>query len=221
MARIPMPRIFVRKMKAKLQPARRAATRAGRRVRKGAQKNMKNMGVGRTRSLLVLPALVLLIVLAAYLHLPRMHTARFLPVEQPVSNPLTGIAVDARSDPQSVPPNVTLARAEVTWRELEPQKGEYAFEAFDEAIHIAQWRARGVKLILRLSLDSAGSGYPCDLPDWLRADGVSYVSGGEARFAPDYADPELQDRHLLLLQALARRYGDDIAYIEMGCPCRM
>ncbi|MBQ4085159.1 MAG: DUF4832 domain-containing protein [Clostridia bacterium] len=218
MARIPKPRILVRKMKAKLQPARRAASHAGRRMRTGTRRSMTNMGVGRTRSLLVLPLLIVLIVAAAQMRLPRVETVRFLPAEGIVRSPMAGVAVSAREDIAAAPEETALVWAKATWRELEPEEGEYAFDEFDEAIHLDEWRRRGAKLVLRLSLDSPGSGYVCDLPDWLRerVDGEAYSSGGEARFAPDYADPALQDKHFLLLQAIARRYADDIAYVEIG-----
>lgn len=188
-------------------------------MRTGAQRKIKNMGVGRGRSLLVLPALLLLIILAAYLKIPWQQTARFIPLEAPVSNPLMGVAVHARSDPQTAPQDTRLVWAIASWRELEPQEGEYAFDAFDQAIHLSDWRERDVKLIFRLALELTDSGNARDIPDWLYEKvrgGTAYRLNGQECYAPDYASPVLQEAHLKLLQAIEARYGEDIAYVEMG-----
>lgn len=179
---------------------------------------MSSMGVGRARSLLILPALLLLIIFTAHLRYSGLKTAQFLPVESEISNPLTGLAVSARSDPADAPEGVRLAWVKASWRELEPEEGRYAFDAFDEAIHLSKWREKGVKLVFRLALDLSDSGFACDLPLWLRekTGGTAYALDGRQHFAPDYSDPILQEAHLQLLQAIKERYGADVAYVEMG-----
>lgn len=215
MARYRKMRIAAGKVRAKLLPARRAVSRAGVRMRAGAQRKMKNMGVGRKSSLLVLPALVMLIVLAGYLNLPRMQTARFLPALGEVSNPRSGIALSAQED-QDAQAQTSLVWVMPTWRELEPEQGVYAFEQYDEQIGLDQWRERGAQLVFRLVLDPQDG--RVGLPDWLleKTGGKPYGDEAAQRYAPDYADPALQDAHFLLLQAIEEHYGEDIAYVEMG-----
>ncbi len=206
-------------MKAKLRPARRAVTLTGRRMRlmgKGARGKMVKMGVGQMRSLLILPVLLAMIILAAYLRIPGQEIVRFLPTDGAVSCPETGLAADARRDIDIAPQGTSLAWVTATWRELEPEMGEYAFDALDEAIHLDAWRDRGAKLVFRLALDVAGEG--ADIPDWLMrlTRGEEYTANGVREYWPDYSDPILQERHLALLQAIEKRYGDDIAYVEAG-----
>lgn len=214
MKRFGKVRLRVRRMQAKVKPARVKISS----MRRGARRKMTKMGVGQMRSLLILPLLLVLIVLTAWLRTTHMYTVRFRPTEQALANPLTGYAVSARDDIDSAPQETQLAWAVASWRELEPEEGEYAFDEFDEAIHIEQWRARGVKLVFRLALDLGGNSDECDIPDWLRAQtkGAKYEFNSETRYVPDYSDPVLQDRHFALLQAIGERYGDDIAYVEMG-----
>jgi len=219
LARFRRLRVQVKKVGAKLRPARRAISGARSKVSRGARKNMRSMGVGRARSLLILPALLLLILFAAWMRAAGMHTVQFIPTGGAISNPLIGAAANARTGPEYAPQDTRLAWVVATWRELEPVEGEYAFDAFDEAIHLTQWRERDTKLIFRLSLDSTGSGCARDIPDWLHKKapgGVEYEAAGQQCYAPDYADPLLQEAHLRLLQAVAQRYGDDIAYVEIG-----
>ena len=63
--------------------------------------------------------------------------------------------------------------AGVTWKELEPTKGNYDFNAIEASNHFDYWQSRGVKVVLRVILDSP-SGVPHrDIPDWLYHDMVS------------------------------------------------
>lgn len=209
----------VQAAKTKLRPARRAVTLAGRKLRSGVRNNMQRMGMQRMTSLLALPALLLLIIVAAWLRTPRQQIAQFYPVEQEMANPLMGLALNARSDPGNAPDDIRLVWVKASWRELEPEEGVYTFDAFDEVIHRREWQERGVKLIFRLALDVTDSGLEKDIPNWLyekTLGGEFYTLGEETCYAPDYSDPFLQERHLALLQAIEEHYGDDIAYVEMG-----
>lgn len=184
----------------------------------GARTKMTRMGVGQMRSLLIVPVLLVCIIVAAYLRTPPQAVAQFRPNQQALSNPLTGYAASARDDIASAPEATTLVWVVASWRELEPEEGEYAFDAFDEAIHLQQWRERGAKLIFRLALDIPG-GQSCDIPDWLYAltrGGENYTYDGETCYSPDYSDPVFQEKHMELLQAIAQRYAQDIAFVEMG-----
>lgn len=182
---------------------------------------MKNFGVLRYRYLLLVPALLVLIATAAWFRVPKSIAYWYQPVGGKIVSPLAGLAVDARTDPDSLRREYSLAYARVTWRELEPEKGVYAFEEFEQSAHLPKWRERGVRLVLRLSLDEPGVEGHMDIPDWLfeeTGDGVFYATDEGSGYSPDYSNLLLQDAHGKLLEAISRRYEDSgvLAYVEMG-----
>lgn len=166
---------------------------------------MEHMGVGQVKALFVLPVLLMLIVAAAYWGIPQRETVRFTPSAAIPANPMTGLALPARAPCDSAY-DVRLAWVQATWRELEPEMDAYAFDAFDAQIQLEAWRARGAKLIFRLVIDTPDA-QAC--PSYL-------LPEGETDAAPDYSDPFFQERHRMLLSQIRRRYGQDIAYVEVG-----
>lgn len=146
----------------------------------------------------------------------------FIPVrtEQPLLNPYVGYAPDARGTGYELP--FSLVYMSATWRELEPEIGEYDFEGVEQAGGFDKWAAQGKKIILQIVLDNPGSLPHSDLPVWLYAatngTGTAYDGSIGMGFSPDYADPVLMEAHRRLMTALGERYNADprIAFIVLG-----
>ena len=80
-------------------------------------------------------------------------------------NPLMGYALQAEKS--QVDSDIQLLYVDVTWKELEPQKGKYNFEAIEKANQFERWRKEGKHLVLRFVLDLPGQDRHQDIPDWL------------------------------------------------------
>jgi hypothetical protein len=104
------------------------------------------------------------------------------------------------------------------WRELEPVRGQIAFDVIDAAIQSAN--RLGMTLGFRvMTVEEGKSG----LPDWLMsgpdAVGGDWFDGGAGKtFWPDYRDAVLQREHARLIEALAQRYDGHPAvdHIDIG-----
>lgn len=117
-----------------------------------------------------------------------------------------------------------LVYAGLSWRELEPERGQFAWEEIEEKYLFDYWQKRGVKFVIRILLDTPTSGVATlDIPDWL------YELTGEAGtwyhtseigngFSPDYNNPVLIAEHERLVAAVAERYDDNplIAFVQLG-----
>jgi hypothetical protein len=135
-------------------------------------------------------------------------------------NPLIGWAPLAVGGPYPQPHK--LAYIYVTWKELEPLRDQFAWEAFEQKYKFQYWADRGVKLIVRIVMDYPLASAHRDIPDWLYTeidgDGTEYNDGSQAGFSPNYSNPKLIEEHERLIGALAARYDDDsrVAYIALG-----
>lgn len=138
--------------------------------------------------------------------------------EKPVSNPLKGWA--PWSGGETADFVSTLSFVKVSWRELEPEKGEYAFDQVERAHHMDELRRENVRFVLRVVCDDPGEEEHLDIPDWLYEEtGGSWYDGEYGRgFSPDYENPAFLEAHSRLMEALGRRYNHDpaIAFIELG-----
>lgn len=146
----------------------------------------------------------------------------FSPAEtdEVLANPYMGFVVDARYDGAKQP--FRLAHANLTWRELEPAKGKYAFEEIERKYNFAYWKQKGVKLVVRVILDYPREEAHMDIPDWLYVEtgkkGFKYNTDYGKGFSPDYNQTALIRNHERLIAALAKRYNNDplIAFIQLG-----
>lgn len=134
-------------------------------------------------------------------------------------NPYIGNAVWAENDGEYEQP-FTLVYANLTWAELEPRRGEFAFEEFERRMHFDVWRSQGKHMVLRFVMDVPGEAAHADLPAWLLKEvgGSAYDVEYGRGFCPDYADGTLIGEHQRVIQALADRYRNDpfVAYIQLG-----
>ncbi len=158
---------------------------------------------------------------AALLRLRIPLAAETIPAsDKPVTNPMKGLAAWGENYRQD--PYVAFAYVPVYWNELEPRQGEYDFSALEERCHFAQWRADGVRLILRLVPDTPTEERHMDIPQWLydAMDGAGTWYDGDygQGFSPDYENEAFRQAHRALIAALGERYADDpqVAFIELG-----
>ncbi|OAB47260.1 DUF4832 domain-containing protein [Paenibacillus antarcticus] len=139
-----------------------------------------------------------------------------------LNNPFMGFVADARYIPDTEQPVYRLAHANITWKDLEPEQGEYAFEQVEKDNHFEEWDARDVKLVIRVMLDRPSEIPHMDIPKWVyeatNQQGTEYDIEWGKGFSPDYLNPTLITLHQELIKKLADRYNDDsrIAYVELG-----
>lgn len=186
---------------------------------------LRQMGVKRLRWLGALPVLMVLILLAGWLRLPKTVSMSYHPEDSRYLLPLTGWAVRADTFGEDSRLDVSLIYAEATWAELEPEKGTFDFEGFEERNHLNEWWAEGKRLVFRLVCDRPGEAGHMDVPGWLYeamgGEGLagSFYEGAQGGgFSPDYSSLIMREAHRKLIAAIAGRYDGHpgVAYIEMG-----
>ena len=153
-------------------------------------------------------------------HLNREKRTAFSYSGEAFGNPLMGYAPSAWYE--TVGDDVTLLYADITWRELEPEEGEFDWESIEEENQFSRWRSEGKRIVLRFVCDIPGDEEHMDIPDWLyeKIDGAGtkYDTSYGLGFSPDYNDPDFIACHERAVAALGERYGGDdfISFIELG-----
>lgn len=112
----------------------------------------------------------------------------------------------------------------LTWAELEPEAGRYAFEEIERKYRMNEfYTSRRASFILRVVMDVPGRTPHKDIPEWLYkaidGDGVWYnVPELGQGFSPAYTNETLLIRHRQLLQAMGARYNRDprVAFLALG-----
>lgn len=137
-----------------------------------------------------------------------------------LKNPLIGFAPSA--DYEDAAADNTLVYVDITWRELEPSEGVYAFAAIEEENYLARWKSEGKHVVLRFVCDIPGDQPHRDIPDWLydkiSGDGKNYdISYGKG-FSPNYSNPVFIAAHKKAIEAMGGHFGKDgfVSYIELG-----
>lgn len=154
-------------------------------------------------------------------------------IDDVLVNPFMGWAPSA-IDRTSYPQPHTLVYAGITWRELEPSRGNFDWAGVEAKYRFDYWAAQGKKIIIRVMMDVPKLGSSLaetdhyDIPDWLVAmindDGYHYWSEllyggpGGGGFSPNYNNQILINEHKRMIAALAQRYDNDsrIALIQIG-----
>lgn len=138
---------------------------------------------------------------------------------QVLYNPYMGFAVNA--DYTSAVGENTLVYVDITWREWEPEEGEYGVEQVWEENSLQHWQEEGKKMVLRFVCDVPGEEVHMDIPDWLyeqTGDGVFYdVSYGKG-YAPEYGNSLFIEKHRNAILALGNAFAESemVAYVELG-----
>ena len=137
-----------------------------------------------------------------------------------VSNPLMGYAPSAK-EPE-VTKDIQLVYMDVTWKELEPQKGVYAWEALEEKNQLKRWLKEGKHVVLRFVLDYPRKATHEDIPSWLIKEmsdpGDRYTSSYGKGFSPNYEDKKLIHYYQKAVAEMGRRWSGSgqISFIELG-----
>ncbi len=140
----------------------------------------------------------------------------YKPAAGPLNNPLKGwCPFMTESTVLEAPYSMTYFN--VSWRELEPEEGKYAFEKWEKAM----WElpgAKGKNIVFRVFVDYPGE--PSGVPQWMKDKGLKMTSyddpgGGQC---PDYQNPAFQAALLRFAKALGSRYdkNDRVPFIELG-----
>lgn len=150
----------------------------------------------------------------------RKKIKQFEKTEDVFGNPLMGYAGNAWET--EISEEIFLLYIDITWAELEPEEGVYAWETIEQENQTARWKKEGKHLILRFVCDIPGEKKHMDIPEWLYEKsgrvGKWYDCAYGKGFAPDYRNPVIISCHERAIQALGRHFGQDglVSYIELG-----
>lgn len=170
------------------------------------------------RNCLLLLILVILILLISFYI--KKETFNIEKVDDAIINPFMGFAPPAEGGPYIQPHS--LVYANISWRDLESEKGIYDFEKVEEKFKFDYWKKNKKRLIFRVVLDYPGTTGHKDIPEWLyqeiNQDGTWYEHKWGNGFSPNYNNPKLIHYHKKLIEALAERYNKDtfVAFIQLG-----
>ncbi|WP_197454445.1 DUF4832 domain-containing protein [Stieleria varia] len=131
-----------------------------------------------------------------------------------VDNPLKGWCVYTDAGKIHQPYSMIFSYA--SWKELEPNQGDYRFEDWQKQWDVPQ--GAGKHVVLRVYADYPNK--PSGMPDWLIGQGVKmtpYTQYGGG-LSPDYNDPKMVAAMERLISAMGRRFNDDhrVAFIQLG-----
>lgn len=107
---------------------------------------------------------------------------------------------------ESVREDVTLLYMDITWAELEPVEGKFAWNAIDAENQVARWQAEGKHMVLRFVCDIPGNSRHMDIPRWLYEKtghaGKWYDTAFGKGFSPDYSNEQFLVAHKKAVKAL-------------------
>ncbi|MFC2076640.1 DUF4832 domain-containing protein [candidate division KSB1 bacterium] len=132
----------------------------------------------------------------------------------PLNNPLKGWA--PYWDHTTQQPH-SMVFTYISWRELEPEKGDFRFEAWENRTWSKAVNA-GKRIIFRVYCDYPT--LPIGVPQWLLDEGVSlsdYSDHGGGK-SPDYEHTAFKDNIVRLIETMGQRYNSDerVAFIQVG-----
>nr|WP_236002984.1 DUF4832 domain-containing protein [Streptococcus anginosus] len=140
--------------------------------------------------------------------------------DKALANPLMDYAPSAKES--EVTKDVQLVYMDVTWKELEPKKGVYAWEALEAKNQLKRWLKEGKHVVFRFVLDYPRKATHEDIPSWLikkmSDPGDRYTSSYGKVFSPNYEDKKLLQYYQKAIEAMGKRWADSgqISFIELG-----
>ena len=164
--------------------------------------------------------LVFLVVAGIYLFgLGKKEVYTYQATGEAFKNPMMGFAPTA--DYEEAVGDNTLVYVGLTWRELEPEEGIFAFSKIEENYNLARWREEGKKVVFRFLCDKPGETEHMDIPDWLyekTKDGTFYDCAYGKGYSPNYSNPTFISYHQKAISALGEAFGKDsfFCFIELG-----
>ncbi len=173
----------------------------------------------KLRRLSLLYGLVLLLIVGLYLSAQCFCLRSFGEATEPLVNPYMGFVANADYD--LLAEKTSLVYVNLTFREVEPQEGVFAWEDIRERFLLDRWKAEGKRVVLRFVCDIPGAEAHLDIPDWLyekTGDGTLYDCSYGKGYAPNYENPVLIEAHEKAILALGSEFGldDFVAYVEVG-----
>lgn len=149
----------------------------------------------------------------------KTYTSTFEASTEVFTNPLSGFAPNASDTVENT--RNSLVYVDVTFRELEPEEGVYAFEQIEKDNRLDYWKKEGKHVVFRFVCDYPRENVHMDIPDWLykkTGDGVQYdISYGKG-YSPNYENEVFIKYHAEAIKALGNYFGKDtfFSYIELG-----
>lgn len=176
----------------------------------------------KKRFYLVFIGLLLLIAILYSIYQIRYVSKISISYEQtngPLYNPMMGFAPNA--DYEALVGENTLVFVEITFRELEPEEGVFAFDEIREKFMLERWKSEGKQVVFRFICDNPEEEEHMDIPDWLyekTKDGDFYDSSYGKGYSPNYANETFIEYHEKAIKALGEEFGQDsfFCYIELG-----
>ena len=102
-------------------------------------------------------------------------------------------------------PATTIAYFRVYWRYIEPERGKYNWEQFDNALKAAH--DRGQTLLVRIAPYGSSGTAKDDVPDWYRAEAGDESSKlSDKKWRTDPESPRYSERFGGLIRAFGQRY---------------
>ncbi|WP_091183711.1 S-layer homology domain-containing protein [Paenibacillus catalpae] len=148
-----------------------------------------------------------------------------------LNNPYTGWVAWAKDsskpDGTAYPQQHSMVYAGISWRELEPVKGQFDWEGIEQKYQFAYWASQGKRINLRIVLDTpTADPSHKDIPDWLYDELAAEGNAGiwydtqevGSGFSPNYNSSTLLAEHERMIAKVAERYDNDprIAYVQLG-----
>ncbi|AXQ79012.1 DUF4832 domain-containing protein [Streptococcus chenjunshii] len=171
-------------------------------------------------SLIVLSVVGLSFLISTYFMKRAIYKRSFSYSDELLANPLMGYAPPAIEE--TVSDDINLVYVDITWKELESEKGVYNWEAIEEENQFSRWQEEGKHLVLRFVLDYPSDKKHQDVPEWLTSElddsGDWYNSELGKGFSPNYGDENLIAYYRKAVEAMGQRWGNEelISFIELG-----
>lgn len=169
--------------------------------------------------IILILSLLILIFCAGVFFFVKKEVYTYDALDEALKNPMMGFAPSA--DYEEAVGDNTLVYVGLTWRELEPEEGVYAFADIEETYNLKRWREEGKKVVFRFLCDVPGEESHMDIPDWLyekTKDGTFYDCSYGKGYSPDYTNQTFITYHEKAIAALGAYFGEDtfFCYIELG-----
>ncbi len=143
----------------------------------------------------------------------------FAPDNTVYDNPLIGFAPDGAN--RRLCEKTKLVYINLTWKEWEPNEGEFDIAALEEKYNIGIWKAEKKHAVIRFMCDLPGDIDHMDIPTWLyqkTRKGTYYNTSIGRGFSPDYSNEVFMSYHKKAIEALAEYCNKDyfVAFVELG-----
>ena len=134
-------------------------------------------------------------------------------------NPYIGYAVMAEDT--HLKDKASLVYIDVTWKELEPVRGQLDWDHVFDSNNVSFWKNRGAHAVFRFICDYPSSEAHRDIPDWLydmTGDGVDYEIEYGKGYCPNYSNEVFKSEHTRIIAEIADKLNQDdfVSYVQLG-----